>query len=429
MKHLVELASSRLYNVPLLVTPEKLAAIMAVVSRGDLQNLEAATVDERLIETAMAPQAREVRPGAAGIAIVPIVGSLVARSSGFGSGSGLRSYASIRRELQAAMNDPEIGGIMLDIDSHGGEVAGCFALADLIREMSASKPIFAHANESAYSAGYALCSAANRVFVAPTSGAGSVGVVMQHVDQSAFNKKVGVNVQYIYSGAKKINGNPHGPLSKDVREELQARVDSLRLMFADKVDAFRGLPAGTAMATEAGTYLGEDIVTAGLADAVATWDQALEELSAEIQRYGRRKTMTTRDRMAALIASNEDAVEALAELGFVAASQPAGVAEEEVKERVSAAVADAFIEGDKAGFERAKEEDKMICEMCELAGVPEMAKAVIGERADLESARTMILNEKAVIDGKNTIASMVGAGVKKSSGFAEYMKKRHAATA
>ena len=139
--------------------------------------------------------------------------------------------------------------------------------------------------------------------------------------------------------------------------------------------------------------------------------------------------MTTKDRMAALIASNEDAVEALAELGFAASTQPVGVAEAEVEQRIAAAVSEAVEEAAKEGFERGMAHAKAISEMCELAGVPEMAKAVIGERADLESARTMILNEKAVIDGKNTIASMVGAGVKKSSGFAEYMKKRHAATA
>jgi len=53
------------------------------------------------------------------------------------------------------VNDPQVQGILLDIDSPGGEAGGVFELAQRIRAASTLKPVWAHANDSAYSAAYA----------------------------------------------------------------------------------------------------------------------------------------------------------------------------------------------------------------------------------------------------------------------------------
>ncbi|TOL42864.1 serine peptidase, partial [Vibrio parahaemolyticus] len=71
-------------------------------------------------------------------------------------------------------------GICLDIDSPGGEVAGCFDLVDLIYELRGKKPIYAILSENAYSAAYAIASAADKIYVPRTGGVGSVGVIVIH---------------------------------------------------------------------------------------------------------------------------------------------------------------------------------------------------------------------------------------------------------
>ncbi|WP_196302053.1 S49 family peptidase, partial [Ralstonia solanacearum] len=46
----------------------------------------------------------------------------------------------------------------------------------------AVKPVWAVANDMAFSAAYALASAASRLFVSRTGGVGSIGVIAMHVD-------------------------------------------------------------------------------------------------------------------------------------------------------------------------------------------------------------------------------------------------------
>lgn len=420
----------RAYNTPLLITPEKWCAIASVLSRGTVDfTILQTSLDENLLIKAAVPTSRPSGASRVGVAVIPIVGSLVARAAGFSGDSGLRSYQSIKRDLTAAMENPEVGGILLDVDSHGGEAGGCFAVADFIRQqISGVKPVWAHINESSYSAGYAIASAADRVLLTPTAGGGSIGVFMVHTDKSGKFEKDGVAHEYIFSGAKKIDGNPNGPLEKRVREELQAKVDALRGIFAAKVDSFRGMKEGSALATEAGVYMGEELVKAGLADGIASFDETLEELSAKINGQRRKSPMTTKQRMAALIAANEDSAEALAELNL------------HTQEQVDALVAER-LEGERAAMQTTIDEVKaevdarvsaavdgvkQVFAACHAAGVPELAKMLLDDGVlTIEAASPLILAEKAAIDGKTKIESNVGAEVKKGADFVDFMRQKH----
>ena len=91
-----------------------------------------------------------------GIAVIEIAGTLVHRGAWIGQSSGLTSYEGIAAQLQAALADPAIRGIALDIDSFGGEVAGAFDLADRIRAVRQVKPVQAFVADHALSAAYAL---------------------------------------------------------------------------------------------------------------------------------------------------------------------------------------------------------------------------------------------------------------------------------
>lgn len=421
----------RAYNTPLMITAEKWSAIMGVVGRGqlDLSGL-APHLSADLAESAAVPVARKpvLNAGKKGVAEIPIIGSLVSRGTGTGTGSGLLSYQTLKRQIMAAVEDPAIGAILLDCSSHGGEVGGCFALADLIRDVNGYKPVWAHINESAYSAGYALASAAGRVLLTPSAGGGSIGVFMAHIDKSAKFDKDGEKITYIFSGAKKIDGNHAGPLEKRVREELQTKVDALRGIFAAKVDAFRGLKDGSALATEAGVYMGDDLVKVGLADGIASYDEALEELSAKINGQRRKSTMTTKQRMAALIAANEDSAEALAELNLHTQEQVEAIVAERLESERAAM--QTTIEEAKAEVEAkvqaAVDGVKNVFAACKAAGVPELFAVLLDDGVmTAEAAAPLIVAEKAAIDGKTRIESNVGAEVKKGADFVNFMRQKH----
>ena len=46
--------------------------------------------------------------------------------------------------------------------------------------------------------------------------------VAYHEDRSAADRAAGVSVEFVYAGAHKIDGNPHGPLTDQARAAVQA---------------------------------------------------------------------------------------------------------------------------------------------------------------------------------------------------------------
>jgi signal peptide peptidase SppA len=212
-----------------------------------------------------------------GIAVIPIHGSLVKRSLGMEAASGLTSYGEIATMLDAAMADPLVSGILLDIDSPGGEASGSFELARRVREVAAQKPVWAVANDAAYSAAYAIAASVQRLFVTETGGVGSIGVIALHVDQSVKDAKDGYHYTAITAGAHKNDYSPHEPLSDAAKTELQGEVDRLYAIFTEHVAAMRGLDLDAVRATEAGLFFGSNAVAQGLADGVQTLDATLSQ--------------------------------------------------------------------------------------------------------------------------------------------------------
>lgn len=263
--------ASRLFGTPLLVHRAKLDVILAVL--GDRLNIQPPAADLAL------PGPRTMPSGTPGIAVIPVHGTLVKRTAGLDAASGLTSYTEIAAMLDSALADPQVAGILFDIDSPGGEASGSFELARRVREASAVKPVWAVANDSAYSAAYAIGSAANRLIVSETGGVGSIGVIALHIDQSVKDANEGYRYTAVTAGTHKNDFSPHQPLTDEAKAELQAEVDRLYGLFVEHVASMRTLATDDVRSTEAGLYFGANAIAAGLADAVGTFESALTDFS------------------------------------------------------------------------------------------------------------------------------------------------------
>ncbi|MCS2152380.1 S49 family peptidase [Scandinavium goeteborgense] len=221
-----------------------------------------------------------------GIAILPVTGTLVHKFGYMQPISGITGYDGIIARLNAAMNDPDVKGVLLDIDSPGGEVAGAFDTSDLIARMRDQKPIWSLANDTACSAGYLLASACSERLITQTGVVGSIGVVVAHRSVEKALEEAGVDITLIYSGSHKVDGNPYQVLPKEVRAEIQARVDDNRDMFATKVSAYSGLSKKVVLATEAAIYEGADAIKAGLAGRLVNYADAVAEMAEALKPKG-----------------------------------------------------------------------------------------------------------------------------------------------
>jgi ClpP class serine protease len=236
--------ATRIFGTPLLVARSKLDVILGVL--GPRVGLTDATLQaaQQYLDDPVDGEPSPYALTSDGIAVITIHGSLVYRSSWLDSWSGLVSYATINESLDAALADSAVKGILLDIDSYGGEANGVPDCADRIFAARAQKPVYAVAADSAYSAAYFIGAAAEKLFVSRTSGVGSIGTVALHVDQSAADAMDGVKYTYVFAGARKVDGNPHAPLSDPSRAAMQAEVDQMNALFVASVAKYRGLARG-----------------------------------------------------------------------------------------------------------------------------------------------------------------------------------------
>jgi len=350
---LVHLAS-RLYGTPLLIARSKLDVILSVLGlRIGLPDVEAAV-------PAVMPASPEVA-APPGITVIPIHGTLVRRTLGLEAASGLMSYGEIGARLDAALADPAVSGILLDVDSPGGEAGGVFELAERIRAVDAVKPVWAIAADSAFSAAYAIACAASHLAVTRTGGVGSVGVIAMHVDQSVRDAQQGYRYTAITAGRHKNDFSPHEPLDHEALVRLQAEVDRLYGLFVGHVAAMRGLDPDAVRATEAGLFFGEQAIGSGLADAVASRDQLLAVFATFLNPQGRSRNPAPRTRPGSAYAKQEndpmrspDPTPEVPETDLIAAAASSAPA----PETPAAPVAD-------------RREAVAIAELCQLGGCPE----------------------------------------------------------
>src|SRR6185295_35537 len=149
--------------------------------------------------------AAEPRSGGV-VAVIPIMGTISHRAEAMQAASGGTSTEKLSQRFAQAISDPKVRGVVLDIDSPGGTVAGTPELAAQIRAARGSKPIVAFANAQAASAAYWLGAQADEFLVTPSGEVGSIGVFATHEDQSAAAATAGVKMTLIADPPAKVDG-------------------------------------------------------------------------------------------------------------------------------------------------------------------------------------------------------------------------------
>ena len=214
------------------------------------------------------------------IAVVDISGLLV-NDEKWWEDFGCATYDRIGEDVMNAADDPNCDGILLCINSPGGETDNAFETAAKIVAASKKKPCWAVAETSAFSAAYLLASSAARIYVPPfTGGVGSIGVYMTHLDWSGMLEQAGIQTTIIEAGKGKTDGHPYKPLGAAAKQRLQASIDRLYGLFVDHVSLQRGIPAGTIRELGAEIFPGSMAIDAGLADKMGDKDSVLEEMRA-----------------------------------------------------------------------------------------------------------------------------------------------------
>lgn len=224
--------------------------------------------------------------GKTGVAVIEAEGALVPKGKWIGALCDATSYEGIHVQAEDCRRLPAIKAAILEVDSFGGAVQGAFSCAEAIHRLAQVKPVIAVLTDNACSAAYLLASAATAIVMPMTGLAGSVGVIMLHVDYSKALDKAGVTITPIFSGERKNDYSPYETLGEEVYSRAKAESDTVRDMFIEAVSRYRAgrVTADALRKTEAETYMGADAVKMGLVDEIADPIEATNAFIAEISR-------------------------------------------------------------------------------------------------------------------------------------------------
>jgi len=189
----------------------------------------------------------------------------------WGAASDSSADAAYRAILRATA-DPEIAGILLEIDSGGGGLTASDIIYDaLVRFTSSDKKriVVVHMGDIAASGAYYISLAAGHIVAHPTTITGSIGVIMFTYNMRQLAEKIGIRDDSIKSGGNKDILNPLTDMSPEQREMLQSLVDRQHDKFVQLVVRERLLPEEDVRKLADGSiYHADQALEMGLIDSI-----------------------------------------------------------------------------------------------------------------------------------------------------------------
>jgi signal peptide peptidase SppA len=249
------------------------------------ETLEAHAGDVSLLSKVHSPEAVvALTPGkksVGDIAVIRLSGFITQKPSLFTILFGGTSAEMFAATVYAAMTDPAVGAVVLDVDSPGGEVFGIPEAAAVIRAARGSKPFIAISNPFMASAAYWLGSQADEIVALPSSLTGSIGVYAAHVSEEKALEKVGLEVTELTYGRRKAEQSSAHALSDEARAAIEKDLKYYGLLFERDVAKGRGTNPANVHSSfgEGACFTANDAKASGMVDRIGTLDQVIGELA------------------------------------------------------------------------------------------------------------------------------------------------------
>lgn len=185
-----------------------------------------------------------------------------------------------KEKLDKAGRDPRVRAVVLRVNSPGGGVtASDLMYTELLRfKQRTQRPVVASFLDVAASGGYYVACAADRIYAAPTTVTGSIGVIMIAPDLSGTMAKIGLRANVIKSGPMKDAGSPLREMNPEDRAVFQSMIDRMYERFLSVVAQGRPqLGAERARQLADGrVYLGPEARENGLVDEIGSLYDAID---------------------------------------------------------------------------------------------------------------------------------------------------------
>lgn len=206
------------------------------------------------------------------VAIFPVLGAIFPRANVMTEHSGATSCQTLARDLAAAVADPDIKSILLEVDSPGGAVDGVRELAGHVAAMKGKKPIHCYASGTCASAAYWLATACDTITIASTARVGSIGVLVALPGADAGE------IVIVSSQSPKKRPDL---ATEEGRGEVQRTLDDLAALFVADVARYRGVTESAVLSDygQGGVFVGRRALKCGMVDRIGTLEGCLRALA------------------------------------------------------------------------------------------------------------------------------------------------------
>lgn len=210
----------------------------------------------------------------------PRIVYIAARGS-IGRGHGLRGIAAdtYRRLLEPLAEREEVLGVVLRVDSPGGEGVASDLLGRAVRRIAERKPIVVSMGDTAASGGYFLAAGATAILAEATTVTGSIGVVGGKLDFSELYERIGVGRDAVERGAQAGLHSEARSFTPSERRALRDELGALYELFLERVAEGRGRSRDEIHAVAQGrVWSGTGALSHGLLDGLGGPLEALQEV-------------------------------------------------------------------------------------------------------------------------------------------------------
>jgi protease-4 len=215
-----------------------------------------------------------------GIAVIYVDGDIVDGTSKKVPiiGTQLAGGQTLIAAITAARNNPDVGAIILRIDSPGGSALASELISREVFATHGVKPILCSFSDVAASGGYFAAAGCEKIFAQPMTITGSIGIFYGKFDLSGLAHKLGVSFDIFKRGAHADVESLFRPFTDEERAKLY---DQLRYSYGRFVHAVaegRKLPFSDVDAAGRGhVYTGEQAKAVKLVDEYGGLGDAIDE--------------------------------------------------------------------------------------------------------------------------------------------------------
>ena len=179
--------------------------------------------------------------------------------------------------LKQVEDDSSIRGVIIRVDSPGGDGVASDDILHEAKNLSKKKPVVISMSDLAASGGYFISMTGDPIVAYPNTLTGSIGVIFARISLHGLYDKIGVNKQMLKRGQFADLDSDYAPLNDEQRQKISGQIDAFYKSFVSRVaDGRKKTFDQIEPIAQGRVWLGAQAKQNGLVDELGGLDRAVE---------------------------------------------------------------------------------------------------------------------------------------------------------